>query len=161
MVGRWEINGNGRKAREGQKNRESCDRRLAFLGDACVAPLALTQMAAALFSNTYLDETSTRIRSKPVPWEVCAYIGWKHLMLNVHAQGYQRAELITPEESALIKKVDRQPKAKVESLLLSEGPTYAVLYLNLLKKLQRVDTMQCLLVLITDALLGAHHPGLT
>lgn len=43
----------------------------------------------------------------------------------------------------------------MESVLLTEGRTYAFLYLSLLKKLQRVDTMQCLLVLITDALLGS------
>jgi V-type H+-transporting ATPase subunit H len=42
----------------------------------------------------------------------------------------------------------------VESVLLSEGGAYALLYLSLLKKLQRVDTMQCLLVLIADALTG-------
>lgn len=70
-------------------------------------------------------------------------------------QGYQRADLITSDELALIKKVDRQPKAKTESLLLSEAPTYALLYLRLLKKLQRVDTMQCILVLIADAIAGA------
>lgn len=70
------------------------------------------------------------------------------------AQGYQRAELVTSEELALIKKVDRQPRAKMESLLVSDGQIYALLYLRLLKKLQRVDTMQCLLVLIADALLG-------
>ena len=47
----------------------------------------------------------------------------------------------------------------MESVLLTEGRTYAFLYLSLLKKLQRVDTMQCLLVLITDALLGSlSHP---
>jgi V-type H+-transporting ATPase subunit H len=39
-------------------------------------------------------------------------------------------------------------------VLLSEGGTYALLYLSLLKKLQRVDTMQYLLVLIADALAG-------
>lgn len=72
-------------------------------------------------------------------------------------QGYQRAELVTSEELALIKKVDRQPRAKMESILVSDGQTYALLYLRLLKKLQRVDTMQCLLVLIADALLGALH----
>jgi V-type H+-transporting ATPase subunit H len=43
----------------------------------------------------------------------------------------------------------------MESVLLTEGRTYAYLYLSLLKKLQRVDTMQSLLVLITDALLGS------
>jgi V-type H+-transporting ATPase subunit H len=40
-------------------------------------------------------------------------------------------------------------------LFLSDGHSYALLYLRLLKKLQRVDTMQCILVLIGDALTGA------
>ncbi|KAF8556917.1 ATPase, V1 complex, subunit H [Imleria badia] len=93
-------------------------------------------MSVSLVSNAYLDENSAKIRSKPVPWE-----------------GYQRAELVTSEELALIKKVDRQPRAKMESILVSDGQIYALLYLRLLKKLQRVDTMQCLLVLIADALL--------
>ncbi|KAJ6547152.1 ATPase V1 complex subunit H [Mycena capillaripes] len=92
-------------------------------------------MSLSLVSSPYLDENSAKIRAKPVPWE-----------------GYQRADLITSDELALIKKVDRQSKAKTESLLLSECPTYALLYLRLLKKLQRVDTMQCILVLIADAI---------
>ncbi|KAK7466870.1 H(+)-transporting V1 sector ATPase subunit H [Stygiomarasmius scandens] len=92
-------------------------------------------MSVSLVSNAYLDENSNKIRSKPVPWE-----------------GYQRADLVTSEELALIKKVDRQSKPKIESLLLSDGQTYALLYLRLLKKLQRVDTMQYILVLIADAL---------
>lgn len=75
-----------------------------------------------------------------------------HLTSSV--KGYQRADLITAEELALIKKVDRQSRSKVDSVLLSEGRTYALLYLSLLKKLQRVDTMQSLLFLIGDALLG-------
>ena len=54
-----------------------------------------------------------------------------------------------------MKKVDKQPRQKIESLLLSDGPTYAQLYLRLLKKLQRVDTQQCILVWIADALAGA------
>ncbi|KAJ7929314.1 ATPase V1 complex subunit H [Mycena leptocephala] len=92
-------------------------------------------MSLSLVSSPYLDENSAKIRARPVPWE-----------------GYQRADLITSDELALIKKVDRQPKTKTESLLLSECPTYALLYLRLLKKLQRVDTMQCILVLIADAI---------
>jgi V-type H+-transporting ATPase subunit H len=62
--------------------------------------------------------------------------------------------LITPEELALIKKVDKQPRAKTESILLSDGRTYALLYLGLLKKLQRVDTISCILVLVADAITG-------
>lgn len=69
-------------------------------------------------------------------------------------QGYQRADLVTLDELALIKKVDRQPKAKIESVLLSDGPAYALLYLRLLKKLTRVDTIQIILVLIADSLVG-------
>lgn len=75
-------------------------------------------------------------------------------LLTAAIQGYQRADLITQEELTLIKKVDRQSRAKVEAVHLSEGRTYAHLYLSLLKKLQRVDTMQCLLVLTADALQG-------
>lgn len=71
------------------------------------------------------------------------------------AQGYQRADHITSDELALIKKVDRQPRAKTESVLLSDGKTYALLYLRLLKKLERIDTRQCILVLIADALAGS------
>ncbi|KAI0058341.1 ATPase V1 complex subunit H [Artomyces pyxidatus] len=92
-------------------------------------------MSLSLVSNAYLDESTAKIRAKPVPWE-----------------GYQRAGHVTSEELALIKKVDRQPRARTESILLSDGPTYALLYLRLLHKLQRVDTMQCILVLIADAL---------
>ncbi|KAI0371761.1 ATPase V1 complex subunit H [Pilatotrama ljubarskyi] len=92
-------------------------------------------MSISLVSNPYLDENSAKIRAKPVPWE-----------------GYQRAGLITSEELSLIKKVDRQPKPKIESLLVSDGQTYALLYLRLLKKLQRIDTQSFILVLIADAL---------
>jgi len=92
-------------------------------------------MTLRLVSNSYLEESTAKIRVKQVPWE-----------------GYQRAGHITLEELALIKKVDRQPKAKTEPLLLSDGQTYASLYLGLLKKLQRVDTLQSILVLIADAL---------
>ena len=64
---------------------------------------------------------------------------------------------MTSEELALITRVDRQPRVKVESILLSEGQTYALLYLRLLKKFQAVDTLQCILVLITDAIAGARY----
>ncbi|CAL1704022.1 unnamed protein product [Somion occarium] len=92
-------------------------------------------MSLSLVSNSYLDDHSSKIRAKPVPWEA-----------------YQRAGLVTSDELTLIKKVDRQPRAKIDNLFLSDGPTYAQLYLRLLKKLQRADTQQFILVLIADAL---------
>ena len=77
------------------------------------------------------------------------------MTLYLGYQGYQRAELITAGELSLLKRVDRQPKARAESALLSDGQTFARLYVNLLKKMDRMDTTQCLLVLIGDALAGA------
>ena len=71
-------------------------------------------------------------------------------------QGYQRANLVSAEELALIKRVDRQPRSKIDSILVTEAPAYATLYLRLLKKLVRVDTMQYILVMIGDALLGKY-----
>lgn len=69
-------------------------------------------------------------------------------------QAYQRAELITSDELAMIKRVDRQPRNKTEAILLSDWKEYASLYLRLLKKLEPVDTLQSILVLIGDALIG-------
>ena len=113
-------------------------------------------MSITLVSNSYLDENSSKIRAKPVPWEVQAavtsVVGCRYLPRPV--QGYQRAGLITTDELALIKKVDRQTRPKIESLHTSDGQTYALLYLRLLKKLQRIDTQSCILVLIADALTG-------
>lgn len=117
-------------------------------------------MTLNLVSNSYLEESTAKIRVKQVPWEVrllsrCLYP--RHLIgLNLD-KGYQRAGHITLEELALIKKVDRQPRAKTESLLLSDGQIYASLYLTLLKKLQRIDTLQSILVFIADALTGLSH----
>ncbi|KAH7107786.1 ATPase, V1 complex, subunit H [Auriculariales sp. MPI-PUGE-AT-0066] len=95
----------------------------------------MTTSSISLVANSWLDDQSNKIRSKPVPWE-----------------GYQRAGLISSDELALIKKVERQPKARVETVLAQDGRTFAALYLLLLKKVQRVDTMQLILVLIADAL---------
>ncbi|KAH9997541.1 ATPase V1 complex subunit H [Russula vinacea] len=84
-------------------------------------------MTLRLVSNSYLEESTAKIRVKQVPWE-----------------GYQRAGHITLEELALIKKVDRQPKAKTEpSCSLMARPMHHSIWL--LKKLQRVDTLQSIL----------------
>ena len=108
-----------------------------------------------LLSNTFVDDQSAKIRAKEVPWPVrpslqCIYTR------SPYRQGYQRAGLITPDELSLIKRVERQSRAKTESILLSDGQAYALLYLRLLKKLQRVDTMQWVLAMIADALTGAY-----
>ncbi|KAL9714944.1 H(+)-transporting V1 sector ATPase subunit H [Leucoagaricus gongylophorus] len=94
-------------------------------------------MSVTLVANSYLDENSTKIRNKNVPWDA-----------------YQRANLVTHEELGLIKRVDRQPRTRIESVLLSEGNTFVQLFIGLLKKVSRSDIQQCLLVWIADALTG-------
>jgi V-type H+-transporting ATPase subunit H len=111
-----------------------------------------------LVSNAHLDDHSTKIRNKNVPWDVRLSSPLPPQRPLTSPQAYQRADLITVEELGLIKKVDRQPRTRVESILLSEGSTYAYLYLGLLKKVNRTDTQQCLLVWITDALAGTPAP---
>ncbi|KAK4698448.1 V-type H+-transporting ATPase subunit H, partial [Phenoliferia sp. Uapishka_3] len=84
--------------------------------------------------NTYLSNLSLKIRSKSVAWE-----------------GYQRANLLSAEDVTLIQRVTGQ-KAQAESILAAETETYASLYIRLLNKLSRADTVQSLLSLISDML---------
>ncbi|KAK0531643.1 H(+)-transporting V1 sector ATPase subunit H [Tilletia horrida] len=86
-------------------------------------------------ANTWLDELTARTRSRPIPWE-----------------GYARADLVSSDELKLIKKVERQPRAKVDAVYDAEGGSYALLYLRLLAKLSRTDTLQQILVLVGDML---------
>ncbi|KAJ3279496.1 H(+)-transporting V1 sector ATPase subunit H [Borealophlyctis nickersoniae] len=92
--------------------------------------------------NKYLEEQSNAIRARTIPWE-----------------GYQRASLITEEELAQIRQFEKNPAAaldevkKFEGNLYNEaGEKYIQLFLNLLQKLVRTDTIQNILVLIDDVL---------
>ncbi|TFK67880.1 ARM repeat-containing protein [Pluteus cervinus] len=92
-------------------------------------------MSFTLVSSAYIEDKSSKIRDAKIPWE-----------------HQQRSAHITNDELALIKKVSQQTKFKHEALLLSDGQTYVLLYLQLLKKLQQVDCVQSILVLMADAL---------
>ena len=83
-------------------------------------------------SQNHLTKTTAEIRSRNIPWE-----------------GYQRAQLISEVELAQIRQYEKNP-----SLALSEsGQTYITLFISLLNKLVRVDTIQNILVLIDDILI--------
>jgi V-type H+-transporting ATPase subunit H len=88
-------------------------------------------------NNTWLSELSARIRARPIPWE-----------------GYQRADLVSQPELRMIRAVDAKPRAAVDGVIDAEGPAYARLYLTLLGKLSRTDTLQQVLVLVADMLDG-------
>lgn len=74
--------------------------------------------------NSYLSDQSSEIRVRNIPWE-----------------GYQKASLITEVELNLIRSF---------TLDCKNGQEYANLFLSLLQKLSRVDTIQSILVLIDD-----------
>ncbi|CDZ96853.1 Vacuolar H-ATPase V1 sector, subunit H [Phaffia rhodozyma] len=86
-----------------------------------------------LVSSPWLSEHSSKIRAKAVPWD-----------------GYQRANLVSPSELALLKKIDRQPLAKQQQVFEKEQEVYAGLFEGLLGKLVRVDTVQAVLVGMGD-----------
>ncbi|ORY31205.1 armadillo-type protein [Naematelia encephala] len=87
------------------------------------------------FYSPYLDDQCGKINSKPVPWE-----------------GYQRAKLLSADELGLLKSLAKLPPGQRFTLLSTQASQYAALYINLLRKLQRVDTVQAVLVSIIDML---------
>ncbi|WWD20731.1 hypothetical protein CI109_105207 [Kwoniella shandongensis] len=87
------------------------------------------------FFSPYLDDQCNKINSKPVPWE-----------------GYQRAKLLSADELSLLKSLNKLPPAQRPTIFATQGPQYAKLYIDLLRKLQRVDTVQAVLVSINDML---------
>lgn len=90
--------------------------------------------------NDYLHKATLEIRARSIPWE-----------------GYQRASLISEDELAQIRQFEKSPSAA----LAEAGPVYISMFLNLLQKLIRTDTIQNILVLIDDLLvLDANAPGI-
>ncbi|KAI8821683.1 armadillo-type protein [Fimicolochytrium jonesii] len=81
--------------------------------------------------NKYLEDQTVSIRARTIPWE-----------------GYQRASLITEDELAQIRQFEKSPSAA----LSEAGDKYSDLFLTLLQKLVRADTIQNILVLIDDVL---------
>ncbi|KAF9107740.1 H(+)-transporting V1 sector ATPase subunit H [Mortierella sp. GBA35] len=96
----------------------------------------VAEVPLALVSNPYLDELTAGLRARPIPWE-----------------GYQRATLITQTELNYIKAVEKKTGEDLSRVVDSEGPVYADLFVSLLQKLVRVDTIQSILILIDDLLL--------
>ncbi|KAJ3392716.1 H(+)-transporting V1 sector ATPase subunit H [Lobulomyces angularis] len=81
----------------------------------------------------YLAKMSSEIRARTIPWE-----------------GYQRASLISEEELAQIRQFENNPGVAFKE----SGEKYMYLFLTLLQKLVRTDTIQNILVLIDDILEG-------
>ncbi|KAJ9119143.1 hypothetical protein QFC22_003634 [Naganishia vaughanmartiniae] len=85
--------------------------------------------------SPFLDDQCGKINAKGVSWE-----------------GYQRAKLVSAEEVDLLKTLERQGKSQRAATFATQGSTYAKLYIDLLRKLQKVDTVQAVLVGISNML---------
>ncbi|KAI7867746.1 armadillo-type protein [Spinellus fusiger] len=88
-----------------------------------------------IIAHPHLDELLTTIRHEPIPWKE-----------------YQRMNLITLEELAMIEHVENKSPKEISSTMSEHGIHYAHLYLELMRKLARVDAVQKVLVLIHDML---------
>ncbi|KAK3838263.1 MAG: ATPase, V1 complex, subunit H [Linnemannia gamsii] len=96
----------------------------------------VAEVPLALVNNAFLDELTTGLRARPIPWE-----------------GYQRATLITQAELNYIKAVEKKTGEDLSRVVDKEGNVYGDLLISLLQKLVRVDTIQSILILIDDILL--------
>ncbi|KAF9919685.1 H(+)-transporting V1 sector ATPase subunit H [Linnemannia zychae] len=96
----------------------------------------VAEVPLAFVSNSYLDELTSNLRARPIPWE-----------------GYQRATLITQAELNYIKAVEKKTGEDLSRVVDKEGNVYGELFISLLQKLVRVDTIQSILILIDDLLL--------
>ncbi|KAM0754467.1 ARM repeat-containing protein [Meredithblackwellia eburnea MCA 4105] len=84
-------------------------------------------------TSVFLSNLTLKVKAKSIAWE-----------------GYQRANLLSPEDVTLIQNIVSAQPQKQQQLLESQGPTYASLYIRLLNKLSRNDTLQAILALISD-----------
>jgi len=79
--------------------------------------------------------TAEKILSQSIPWD-----------------GYRRAELIKDNELELIKKYDKKPADARKALIQKDGEVYAELFLQLLVKINKEETLQYLLTVIDQLL---------
>jgi len=82
-----------------------------------------------------IKSTADRVLERDIPWE-----------------GYQRANLILEKELELIKKYDKKSDDYRNGLITKDGPIYAELFLELLVKINKEETLQYLLTLVDKLL---------
>ncbi|KAG1454585.1 hypothetical protein G6F46_007379 [Rhizopus delemar] len=101
----------------------------------CTRDDLIEQVKLTIISHPYLDDTLNSIRQEPVPWE-----------------DYKQVGLISENEMAMIKYVENKSIKELEPIMAEHGQYYALLYLELMQKLARVDALQKVLVFIHDML---------
>ena len=88
--------------------------------------------------NEWLRDVSTRLRARQTPWE-----------------GFQRADLVKANELPMLRAAERAGQQGQMETVVQKGPEYARLYIQLLGKLSRPDTIQSVLLLVDDLMQAA------
>jgi len=101
-----------------------------------VAPFSTSLLLP--IENVWLQETTEKLRSRPTAWE-----------------GYQRAGLVTSDEVSMLRLAEQAGQSGDLARLCADGGAYAALYVQLLGKLSRVETIQTVLVLTDDLVQAA------
>lgn len=97
----------------------------------------------------YKNETSS---TQPTHEDIVKITADKALTQPIPWEGYRRAELIKDSELELIKKYDKKSEEVRKGLMQKDGETYADLFLQLLVKINKEETLQYLLTLIDQLL---------
>jgi len=84
--------------------------------------------------------TADKVLQNELPWE-----------------GYRRAELIKDSELEMIKKYDKKSDEARKTLLAKEGEAYGNLFLTLLQKISKEETLQYVLTLMDKLLTDMPH----
>jgi len=88
--------------------------------------------------NIWLHNTGAKLRVRQTPWE-----------------GFQRADLIKADDMPLLRDAERAGQQGDVSDIVARGADYARLYIQLLMKLSRADTIQSVVLLMDDLLQAA------
>ncbi|WFD29135.1 H(+)-transporting V1 sector ATPase subunit H [Malassezia sp. CBS 17886] len=107
-------------------------------GPARADDAALPQSPLLPLVDSWLERTSARLRARPTAWE-----------------GYQRADLVSSEELQMIRDAEAAGREARMDSVLSKGQVYADLYIKLLAKLSRIDTVQEVILLMDDLVQAA------
>ncbi|WFD25744.1 H(+)-transporting V1 sector ATPase subunit H [Malassezia nana] len=83
--------------------------------------------------NTWLMETTEKLRLRPTAWE-----------------GYERAGLVTRDEVSMLRLAEQAGQQGDLARVCEKGEAYAALYVKLLGTLSRVETIQTVLLLLDD-----------
>lgn len=88
--------------------------------------------------NIWLHNTGAKLRVRQTPWE-----------------GFQRADLIKADDMPMLRDAERAGQQGDVSNVVARGSDYARLYIQMLTKLSRADTIQSVVLLIDDLLQAA------